>query len=74
MLKELPRVEEQLTELLNNYERTYGHVLYINGKDYRKFVNEQWTIYEEAKENEKLQRVMIQLLLCCVNISTPRLI
>lgn len=57
--KELPRVEDQLTELMNDYERTHGHVLFINGKDYRQLISEQWISYEESKENEKLQRVTI---------------
>ncbi|KAI9562019.1 hypothetical protein GHT06_012984 [Daphnia sinensis] len=56
IMKELPRVEAQLTELLNNYERTHGHVLQINGQDYRQVVVNQWILYEEQKENEKLQR------------------
>ncbi|XP_032795248.2 protein regulator of cytokinesis 1 isoform X1 [Daphnia magna] len=56
IMKELPRVEAQLTELLNNYERTHGHVLQINGQDYRQVVVNQWVLYEEQKENEKLQR------------------
>lgn len=55
--QELPRVEEQLSVLLANYERSHGQVLLINGMDYRDLVKEQWAGYEESKENEKLQRV-----------------
>ncbi|XP_046648070.1 protein regulator of cytokinesis 1-like isoform X1 [Daphnia pulicaria] len=56
IMKELPRVEAQLTELINNYERTNGQVLLIDGQDYRQVVVDQWVNYEEQKEHEKLQR------------------
>ena len=57
--QELPRVEEQLIQLLDEYEKNNGSILLINGRDYRCSVTEQWTFYEEQKENEKLQRVNI---------------
>jgi len=56
IMKELPRVEEQLIQLLDEYEKNNGSILLINGRDYRCSVTEQWTFYEEQKENEKLQR------------------
>ena len=59
MIQELPRVEQKLGELFNDYERTHGKTLYINGRDYRQHVAEQWAIYENSKENEKLQRVRL---------------
>lgn len=57
VVQELPRVEEQLVELLNHYESSHGQTLLINGQDYRFVVSQQWVDYEEQKENEKLQRV-----------------
>jgi len=56
IMKELPRVEEQLIQLLDEYEKNNGQILPINGRDYRCSITEQWTYYEEQKENEKLQR------------------
>lgn len=50
---------------MNNYERTRGHVLLINGQDYRQVVVNQWILYEEQKENEKLQRVIISEINPC---------
>lgn len=58
VVQELPRVEEQLVELLNHYESNHGHTLFIDGRDYRLVVSQQWVDYEEQKENEKLQRVL----------------
>ena len=59
--QELPRVEAQLSDLFSDYERKHGKTLYINGRDYRQHVAEQWAMYENSKENEKLQRVSCYL-------------
>jgi len=56
IMKELPRVEEQLKQLLDEYEKNNGLTLLINGRDYRCTVEEQWKYYEDQKENEKIQR------------------
>lgn len=43
-------------------------MLQINGQDYRQVVVNQWVLYEEQKENEKLQRVI------CIEINFCRII
>jgi hypothetical protein len=64
MMQELPRVEAQLIDLFNQYERKTGHALLILGEDFRQTVEHQWRLRDNQKENEKLQRVTMFFRVC----------
>lgn len=55
--KELPRVEEEVKELLQIWEDKHGSPFLVGGVSFTDFIADQWERFKHDKENEKLQRV-----------------
>ncbi|XP_074643417.1 protein regulator of cytokinesis 1-like [Tubulanus polymorphus] len=56
MLKDLPRLEEELCDLINRWEEENEKEFLVEGQRFNIYVKHQWANYKVQKENEKAQR------------------
>ena len=51
------QIEEQLKEMLLQWEKDYGREFLVDDQRYLDTISEQWNAYNESKEQEKLKKV-----------------
>ncbi|XP_062612048.1 protein regulator of cytokinesis 1-like isoform X3 [Saccostrea cucullata] len=56
VLKDLPRIEEELKETVIKWEAEHSRPFLVEGVAFDEFVQKQWAAYEEQKVKEKEQR------------------
>ena len=65
-LQELPRVEKELEVKVAQWEKENGRAFLVGGKVVADFILDQWHIYHDNKEQEKLERVSGKLHLAFI--------
>ena len=51
------QIEEQLKAMLLQWEKDYGREFLVDDQRYIDTISEQWSTYNESKEQEKLKKV-----------------
>lgn len=55
--KELPRVEEEAREIIENWENKYGRKFLVEGVPFPEYTQRQWETFRREKEQEKQNRL-----------------
>ena len=55
--KELPRVEEDVSNQIAEWEIQMGRQFLVHGQRYQDYIRKQWADYQVEKEQQKQQRV-----------------
>ncbi|XP_063053098.1 protein regulator of cytokinesis 1a isoform X2 [Engraulis encrasicolus] len=56
--KSLPKLEKSLKGQIDQWEQEQGRDFLVNGQKFMEYVQEQWEVYREEREREKLERQM----------------
>ncbi|KAL2093334.1 hypothetical protein ACEWY4_010646 [Coilia grayii] len=56
--KSLPKLEKSLKAQIDQWEQEQGRDFQVNGQKFLEYVQEQWELYREEREREKLERQM----------------
>ena len=55
--KELPRVEQEVKDQIESWEKSTGREFLVSGQRFVDFIQKQWDDFNLQKEQEKIQRV-----------------
>ncbi len=56
-MKELPRVEQEVKDQIEAWEKETGTQFLVSGQGFVDFIQRQWDEYKTQKEKEKEERV-----------------
>ncbi|KAK7110254.1 hypothetical protein V1264_014161 [Littorina saxatilis] len=57
LMKDLPKVEEDAREEIEAWEKENGRVFLLEGVPFVHYIQRQWELFREQKENEKQERM-----------------
>ncbi|KAK2148040.1 hypothetical protein LSH36_519g02045 [Paralvinella palmiformis] len=55
--KELPRVQEEVTAKIKDWEKSVGRRFLVNGKPFTEYIEESWENFRDEKERKKAERL-----------------